>query len=347
LTESTLSWKTSLKEIAAEEIDEVDIIMEDITDEIADLQQSITNSSLRSNAGHLGNGAPCFINKKQINCNESVYTDKIAWRTSRAYVNEQIRQLRAQLGELKEIRSHLKAKRPNVYIEYPADIDMDDLDDGEDLLQIEGDMSDLIKAQEIKPRHCNCKSKRNRSLLRSLRRTRRQKIKMARLRQRLRRKMLRQKRKEKSKKKMEDTQCSPDERLNCFSHDNLHWKTPPFWNDGNFCACTNSNTNTYSCVRNVNGTHNYLYCEFVSGLITYYNLKVDPYQLRNIYLTLEPEELNFMHHQLAVLKNHGLKYSRMYSNFARQRSFIKRYGKSQFLPPLEAYEERSFNSFIY
>ena len=110
-----------------------------------------------------GNGAPCsFVNKRQINCNSSVYTDKIAWRTSRAYVNEQIRQLRAQLGELKEIRSHLKAKRPNVYIEYPADIDMADLDG--DLLQIEGD---LIKPnnqqQPEKPahtRHCNCKSKR-------------------------------------------------------------------------------------------------------------------------------------------------------------------------------------------
>ena len=49
----------------------------------------------------------------QSNC--SVYTDKIAWRTSRAYVNEQIRQLRAQLGELKEIRSHLKAKRYSKY----------------------------------------------------------------------------------------------------------------------------------------------------------------------------------------------------------------------------------------
>ena len=164
----------ALKEIAAEEIDEVDIIMEDINDEIADLQESITNSSLTlsSSTGSLpggtngngnGNGAPCsFVNKRQINCNSSVYTDKIAWRTSRAYVNEQIRQLRAQLGELKEIRSHLKAKRPNVYIEYPADIDMADLDG--DLLQIEGD---LIKPnnqqQPEKPahtRHCNCKSKR-------------------------------------------------------------------------------------------------------------------------------------------------------------------------------------------
>ena len=41
----------------------------------------------------------------------------IAWRSSRAYVNEQIRRLRSQLHELKEIRSHLKAKRPGQYQE--------------------------------------------------------------------------------------------------------------------------------------------------------------------------------------------------------------------------------------
>ena len=85
-----------------------------------------------------------------------------------------------------------------------------------------------------------------------------------------------------------------------------------------------SNTNTYSCVRNVNGTHNYLYCEFVSGTITYYNLKVDPYQLRNIYLTLSPEELNFMHRQLAVLKNQGVQHQKRH--YSKQRSFIQRYG---------------------
>merc|ERR1712241_1029164 len=152
---------------------------------------------------------PCSINKKQINCNQSVYTDKIAWRTSRAYVNEQIRRLRSQLGELKEIRSHLKAKRPNVYIEYPAEIDMADLDG--DLLQIEDDLARTLQRKtmttsaEKNQRHCNCKSKRNRSLLRSLRRTRRQKIRKIRLRQRLRRRMIRQKKLKKSKKKLENS----------------------------------------------------------------------------------------------------------------------------------------------
>jgi len=91
-------------------------------------------------------------------------------------------------------------------------------------------------------------------------------------------------------------------------------------------------------VRNVNGTHNYLYCEFVSGTITYYNLKVDPYQLRNIYLTLSPEELNFMHRQLAVLKNQGVQHQKRH--YSKQRSFIQRYG--QFLPPMEAYDQMRF-----
>ena len=63
---------------------------------------------------------------------------------------------------MKEIRSHLKAKRPNVYIEYPADIDMADLDG--DLLQIEGDLikpnNQELEKQHAHARHCNCKSKR-------------------------------------------------------------------------------------------------------------------------------------------------------------------------------------------
>ena len=297
-----------LKEIAEEGIDEVDIIMEDITDEIHDLQESIDKKS-----------SPCSISENQVNCNQTVYNNKAAWRSTRTHINQQIRRLRSQLFELKEIRSHLKAKRPNnVFAEYPAQIDMEELD--QDLTEVED-----VLANSRQP--CKCKNKRNRSLLRNLRRSRRQKMKLARLRRKLRRKQAKRAKYEKGTKKYEDGLCSPDERLNCFSHNNEHWKTPPFWTDGNFCACTNSNTNTYSCVRNVNATHNYLYCEFVSGTITYYNLKVDPYQLRNIYATLSPEELNFMHRQLIVLKNQGLQYSRRHENFSRQRSFIQRYGE--------------------
>lgn len=59
-----------------------------------------------------------------------------------------------------------------------------------------------------------------------------------------------------------------------FSHDNNHWKTAPLWNDEPFCFCMNANNNTYSCVRTINQTHNFLYCEFTTGHISFYNLRI-------------------------------------------------------------------------
>lgn len=64
------------------------------------------------------------------------------------------------------------------------------------------------------------------------------------------------------------------EKMNCFHHDADHWKTPPLWTDGAFCFCMNANNNTYSCVRTINETHNFLYCEFTTGLVTFYNLRI-------------------------------------------------------------------------
>ena len=102
--------------------------------------------------------SPCSISQNQVNCNETVYVDKAAWRSTRTIVNQQIRRLRSQLYELKEIRSHLKAKRPNntVFAEYPAQIDMDELDT--DLTQIEDVVSSDTKDTDGK--FCNCKFKR-------------------------------------------------------------------------------------------------------------------------------------------------------------------------------------------
>ena len=65
-----------LTRIAEDEIDEVDFIMEDITDEIQDLQASIGN-----NSGKIP--LPCSKVNFEINCNQSVYTDKNAWKNSR------------------------------------------------------------------------------------------------------------------------------------------------------------------------------------------------------------------------------------------------------------------------
>lgn len=84
--------------------------------------------------------------------------------------------------------------------------------------------------------------------------------------------MRKKERKQKKKAKLEKECLS--EKMNCFSHDNDHWRTAPFWTAGPFCFCMNANNNTYSCVRTINSTHNFLYCEFTTGLITYYNLRI-------------------------------------------------------------------------
>ncbi|CAH2013839.1 unnamed protein product [Acanthoscelides obtectus] len=89
--------------------------------------------------------------------------------------------------------------------------------------------------------------------------------------------------------------------MNCFHHDNDHWKTAPQWTAGPFCFCMNANNNTYSCVRTINSTHNFLYCEFTTGMVTFYNLRIDPFELQNRIDSLKPEERSYLHDQLARL----------------------------------------------
>ncbi|CAG9831843.1 unnamed protein product [Diabrotica balteata] len=117
---------------------------------------------------------------------------------------------------------------------------------------------------------------------------------------RLKEERLKKKLRKQKKKEQLQRECG-FEKMNCFHHDNEHWKTAPFWTSGPFCFCMNSNNNTYSCVRTINSTHNFLYCEFTTGFVTYYNLRRDPFELQNRANSLKPEELSYLHDLLARL----------------------------------------------
>merc|ERR1712142_1400578 len=202
-------------------------------------------------------------------------------------------QLRAQLNELKQIRKYLKIKRPVMMQKPPRKKNMQ--------------FGSSIFKNNPGVGVCFCNSKKNKT-------ARRLHLKVEMLERRRERKFERMIRKERRRKLMEKKKsmkmkknghCKTDVKMNCFSHDNNHWKSAPAWTEGPFCACTNSNNNTYWCVRNINVTHNYLYCEYVTGMITYFDLKVDPFQLRNLLYTLPSSDLNYMHGQVKSLREYS------------------------------------------
>ncbi|VDP31831.1 unnamed protein product [Soboliphyme baturini] len=90
--------------------------------------------------------------------------------------------------------------------------------------------------------------------------------------------------------------------LNCFTHDNSHWRTEPYWTLGPFCFCQNSYNNSYWCLRTVNSTHNFLYCEFVTGFISFYDMTKDKYQLHNIVYDLSIPVVEQLSAQLENLR---------------------------------------------
>lgn len=63
----------------------------------------------------------------------------------------------------------------------------------------------------------------------------------------------------------------------------------------------NANNNTYSCLRTINATHNFLYCEFVTGLVTFYNMKFDLFQQWNHVDSLESKEREWLRASLAEM----------------------------------------------
>lgn len=98
-----------------------------------------------------------------------------------------------------------------------------------------------------------------------------------------------------------DKNCDHDE-LKCTIQFDDHWATPPYWTYGPYCYCTNAVSNTYWCLRTINETHDFLYCEFIDSFLSYYDLKINPHQLQNQIKSLSFTRMEQLHKQLDSLR---------------------------------------------
>ncbi|XP_012659404.1 extracellular sulfatase Sulf-2 isoform X2 [Otolemur garnettii] len=193
----------------------------------------------------------CYILENDtVQCDLDLYKSLQAWKDHKLHIDHEIETLQNKIKNLREVRGHLKKKRPE---------------------------------------ECDCHK---------IRKGLQEKDKVWLLREQKRKKKLR-----KLLKRLQNNDTCSMPGLTCFTHDNQHWQTAPLWTLGPFCACTSANNNTYWCMRTINETHNFLFCEFATGFLEYFDLNTDPYQLMNAVNTLDRDVLNQLHVQLVELRS--------------------------------------------
>ncbi|XP_061780214.1 extracellular sulfatase Sulf-2-like isoform X1 [Nerophis lumbriciformis] len=210
-----------------------------------------------------------ILTNSTVRCDTGVYASLQAWRDHRLHIDHEIETLQTKIKNLKDVKGHLKKARPLV---------------------------------------CDCNKYMHKSKLNKKSRYRGGRVHPFR-RGGARHKKAWLEKEQKRRKKMRkiikrirnnDTCSMPG--LTCFTHDNQHWQTAPYWTLGPFCACTSANNNTYWCLRTINESHNFLFCEFATGFLEYFDMNTDPYQLVNAVGSLDRTLLNNLHVQLMELR---------------------------------------------